>query len=107
MMTTTLIAMTVCVSQGQPIDTHTATRYFKEAESVSARDGGALWGMPLYGPVIFIAPAAGAAYGVDLDCDGGGACPRPDHLARQPWMIRAKAVLPVKNQERPSCWSNL
>ncbi len=70
MMMTTLIAMTVCVSQEQPIDTHTAARYFKEAESVSARDGGALWGMPLYGPMIFIDPGSRSVVANQPDKDG-------------------------------------
>jgi hypothetical protein len=36
------------------LDPAAATAMFAEAEAVSERDGGALWGMALYGPMIFV-----------------------------------------------------
>lgn len=34
-----------------------AERYFAEAKTLSVADNGKLWGMPLYGPIIFVDPA--------------------------------------------------
>ncbi len=36
------------------IDRDRAARYFKEAEQLSRQDGGALWGLPLYGPMLLV-----------------------------------------------------
>ncbi len=36
------------------IDRDRAARYFKEAEQLSRQDGGALWGIPLYGPMLLV-----------------------------------------------------
>lgn len=38
---------------GNPIDTALARAYFDEAAAVAHRDAGALWGVPLSGPLIF------------------------------------------------------
>ena len=41
-------------AQSSPIDTKLALRYFRELKQTSDRDGGKTWGVPLYGPVIFV-----------------------------------------------------
>ena len=38
------------------IDPLLASRYFQEARWISDDDGGALWGRPLYGPIVFVDP---------------------------------------------------
>lgn len=42
--------------QDSRINLALAGKYFKEAESASSRDGGRLWGIPLYGPMLFADP---------------------------------------------------
>jgi hypothetical protein len=41
-----------------PIDTALARRYFQEAALLAARDGGALWGRPIAGPLLFVDPGS-------------------------------------------------
>src|SRR5262245_51971252 len=41
----------------EPIDALLAKRCLDEAAALSQADGGALWGRPLYGPMLFIDPA--------------------------------------------------
>jgi len=38
------------------IDTALARQYFNEAQQLCAQDNGALWGRPLYGPMLFVDP---------------------------------------------------
>jgi hypothetical protein len=45
------------VSQDAPIDLALAHQYLAELAAGSARDNGALWGVPLYGPMFFVDPA--------------------------------------------------
>ena len=54
-MVSCFLALTVLASAG-PIDTSLAARYFQEASWISSDDGGALWGKPLGGPMIFVDP---------------------------------------------------
>lgn len=42
--------------QGSPIDLAAAARIFQEARQISQRDGGRLWGVPLYGPIMLVEP---------------------------------------------------
>src|SRR5215212_8349421 len=42
--------------QDTPINIALASKYFREAESASSRDGGRLWGVALYGPMLFVDP---------------------------------------------------
>jgi len=42
--------------QDTPINVALAGKYFREAESASSRDGGRLWGVALYGPMLFVDP---------------------------------------------------
>lgn len=43
--------------QAGAIDLELAERAFAQAEALSAADGGALWGVPLYGPMLLVDPA--------------------------------------------------
>ncbi len=38
------------------MDRAAAAQYFQEAENLSERDGGVLWGIPLYGPMLLVHP---------------------------------------------------
>lgn len=38
------------------IDCAIACRYFREAEAIAAHDGGELWGVTLYGPILYVHP---------------------------------------------------
>ena len=40
--------------QDSSIDPDKAARYFREAEEISEADGGKLWGLELYGPMLFV-----------------------------------------------------
>lgn len=42
--------------QDSPINVALAGKYFKEAEGASSRDGARLWGVTLYGPMLFADP---------------------------------------------------
>jgi hypothetical protein len=53
------------------IDQATAARYFREARTLGARDGGRLWGKPLYGPMLLVDPATRSA--VANEAGGQGA----------------------------------
>ncbi len=49
------LLITTGLSAGElQIDRTEAARYFSEAEHLSRQDGGALWGVPLYGPVLLV-----------------------------------------------------
>jgi hypothetical protein len=41
-------------AQQQAIDTTLAARYFQEARAICAKDNGELWGVSLYGPMMFV-----------------------------------------------------
>jgi hypothetical protein len=53
---TTLLIATSAPVADEPIDRASAVRYFQEAEQLSRKDGGALWGVTLYGPMMFVHP---------------------------------------------------
>jgi len=52
-----LLAPTPSVAQEPAIDVEHARAYFREAERLSDTDGGQLWGVELYGPLLFVDPA--------------------------------------------------
>lgn len=52
----TLSALTVARAKQNSIDTGLAAQYFREAEAASRRDAGAMWKVPLYGPMFFVDP---------------------------------------------------
>lgn len=41
------------------IDTRLAAQYFKQLKQTSDREGGRTWGVPLYGPLLFVDPRSG------------------------------------------------
>ncbi len=47
------VTATPAAAQSAAIDPSLAARYFREAEQLSAADGGHLWGIVLYGPMLF------------------------------------------------------
>jgi len=57
-------------AQSAPIDPARAARYFEEARSLSAADGGRLWGVALYGPMIFVIPATREVVANQADAEG-------------------------------------
>ena len=52
------------------IDPERAARYFEEAEALSRQDAGRLWGVPLYGPMILVAPETHDAVANQPDAEG-------------------------------------
>lgn len=54
----------------QPIDKGEAAMCFREAQALSNRDGGKLWGKPLYGPMLFVAVASRSITTNQLDAKG-------------------------------------
>ena len=57
-------------AQTQPIDAAKARQYFAEAKTVSDRDNGALWKVPLCGPLLFV--DYGTRYAVANQADAEG-----------------------------------
>jgi len=53
---TLLLFVTASAAQSTSIDTKLAAQYFRQLEQTSMRDGGKTWGLPLYGPIIFVDP---------------------------------------------------
>jgi hypothetical protein len=54
----------------QTIDPQLAARYFKEAEAISRRDGGRLWGVQLYAPMLFADRATRSVVANQTDGEG-------------------------------------
>ena len=52
------------------IDPGTANRYFHEAQVLSQREGGRLWGVPLYGPMLFVDEGSRAVIANGPDAQG-------------------------------------
>lgn len=51
-----LIASTFTAGRGQSVNTGLAEQYFQEARSICDKDGGKLWGISLYGPMMLVDP---------------------------------------------------
>jgi hypothetical protein len=56
--------------QSPAIDEALARQYFDEAQAISRKDDGELWGIPLYGPMLFADPATRAVVGNQADAGG-------------------------------------
>ena len=54
----------------QAIKPQLAAQYFAEAEALSRRDAGRLWGVPIYGPMILVDPETHAAAANQADAAG-------------------------------------
>ena len=66
-----VLACPVDVStQSAAIDASVAHQYFLEARKSSERDGGKLWGRPLYGPMLFVDPATHSVVANQKDVQG-------------------------------------
>lgn len=65
-------ALTAARSAGQApsIDTAKARQYFAEAKALSDRDNGALWKVPLCGPLLFVDPETRSAVANQADAEG-------------------------------------
>jgi hypothetical protein len=57
-------------AQAGSIDPARAAKYFEEARTLSAEDGGRLWGVALYGPMFFVNPATGDIAANQADAEG-------------------------------------
>ncbi|MGD8699459.1 MAG: hypothetical protein PVJ43_09225 [Gemmatimonadales bacterium] len=55
--TLTILAPQVGFTQEPAIDLEQARTYFAEAEQLAEDDGGVLWGVELYGPLLFVHPS--------------------------------------------------
>lgn len=58
------------LANADAIDASIAKKYFAEAKVLSDADGGMLWGIPLYGPMIFADPHTRQAVGNQPDAEG-------------------------------------
>jgi len=54
-----LVFVTCSAAQSSSIDTKLATQYFQQLKQTSDRDGGKTWGLPMYGPIMFVDPRSG------------------------------------------------
>jgi hypothetical protein len=54
-----LVFITCTAAQSSSIDTKIAAQYFRQLKQTSDRDAGKTWGLPLYGPVMFVDPRTG------------------------------------------------
>ncbi|HKE01252.1 MAG TPA: hypothetical protein VKE69_09600 [Planctomycetota bacterium] len=60
----------VAASAPGSIDLAAARLRFEEARAISDKDGGALWGRPLYGPMLFVDPATRGCVANQADAEG-------------------------------------
>lgn len=65
-----LVFVTSSGAQSNSIDTKLAAQYFQELKQTSDRDGGKMWGLPLYGPIMFVDPSSGAIVANQADLEG-------------------------------------
>lgn len=54
-----LVFVTRSAAQSSTIDTKLAAQYFRQLEQSSDRDGSKMWGLSLYGPIMFVDPRSG------------------------------------------------
>ena len=57
-------------SDSTPINIDQARQYFEEIKMISDRDNGQLWGVPLYGPTMFVDPNTRFIVANQMDRDG-------------------------------------
>src|SRR5208282_4270638 len=69
-----LALILLCASRGfaqqKPIDGNEASKYFQEMKTASERDAGHLWGIRLYGPMLFVDPETHFAVANQADAEG-------------------------------------
>jgi len=61
---------TIAAAQGTAIDPVQARDAFAEAQHISEKDAGKLWGKPLYGPMLFVVPATREVIANQSDTNG-------------------------------------
>lgn len=66
---TGLLSVNLGAGEGD-IDLEIAARYFSEAQDISRRDGGRLWGTILYGPMLLVEPETHSAVANQADAEG-------------------------------------
>src|SRR6476469_6289051 len=54
-----LLFFSCAAAQSSGIDTKLAAQYFQQLRQTSDRDGGKMWGLALYGPILFVDPGSG------------------------------------------------
>ncbi len=54
-----LVFVTCAAAQSPGIDTKLAAQYFQQLKQTSDRDGNKMWGLSLYGPILFVDPRTG------------------------------------------------
>ena len=57
-------------AQGTPINAAIAFQYFQEAQAASENDGGKLWGVRVYGPLLFVDPVTHNVVANQADHEG-------------------------------------
>lgn len=68
--TLALFMIPVARAQSPSIDRTLALRHFSEAKALSDRDAGRLWGMEMYGPMMFVEPQTRAIVANQSDGEG-------------------------------------
>lgn len=68
--TLAMLAAMTTAAQSPAIDTAKARQYFAEARALSEHDNGALWKVPLCGPLIFVDPETRSAVANQTDAEG-------------------------------------
>ena len=64
-----LLAAAVGIAQ-EAVDPGRAAKYFEEAQEISRKDNGHLWGVPLYGPIVLVDPQTRAVVANQADAEG-------------------------------------
>ncbi len=64
------LLITSGLSAGERIDRNLAVQFFIEAEHCSRQDGGALWGIPLYGPILLVHSTSREIVANQADAEG-------------------------------------
>jgi hypothetical protein len=65
-----VVFVTSSAAQSNSIDTKLAAQYFQQLKQTSDRDGGRMWGLPLYGPIMFVDPGSGNIVANQADLEG-------------------------------------
>jgi hypothetical protein len=60
----------VAGAAGRAVDPERAAQCFQEAQEISRRDNGRLWGIPLYGPLTLVDPETHALVANQADAEG-------------------------------------
>ena len=64
-----LVFITSAAAQSPGIDTKLAAQYFRQLKQTSDHDAGKTWGLPLYGPILFVDPRSGSVVANQADLE--------------------------------------